>query len=375
VSLYLGLMSGTSTDAVDAALLDLDAEPPALVAARSHPLPAELRDALLEVAGGAGDHLDRVSALDVRVGEVFAEAALALIREAGLRPGDVAAIGSHGQTVRHRPHQPVPRSVQIGDPNVIAERTGVTTVADFRRRDIAAGGEGAPLAPAFHAAVFRDPARHRTVVNIGGIANLTALPPPGAAVRGFDTGPGNALLDAWAARHLGQRFDADAAWAATGRVHPELLRVLRADDYFSAPPPKSTGREYFDLPWLERALERITPPPPSPQDVQRTLCALTAGTVSDAIEEHAPATEEVFVCGGGSRNPLLMEGLRERLGGRRVASTAELGIDPGWVEAAAFAWLARRRLEGHSGNLPEATGARRAVVLGGVYAGSVPAPE
>ncbi len=367
--LYIGLMSGTSMDAVDAALLDFEEAAFTLVATHREPIPADVRAALLEVAGGHGDHLDRVSELDALVGALFARAVEALLHAQGLSPTRVRAIGSHGQTVRHRPAGPTPTSVQIGDPNAIAERTGITTVADFRRRDMAAGGQGAPLAPAFHRAAFHDPRSDRVVLNIGGIANVTVLSSdPEAPVKGFDTGPGNVLLDAWASEHLHTTMDADGRWAAGGRTHEGLLAAMLRDPYFATAPPKSTGRERFNLRWLREVLDAHVPAV-LPRDVQRTLCALTELSVAQAIERHAPATREVLVCGGGAHNPVLMEGLAAQMRGRRVISTAAAGLDPAWVEAAAFAWLAHRTLSGLPGNLPDVTGARHEVVLGGIYPG------
>lgn len=371
MALYMGLMSGTSMDAIDVALVDLDATEVTIVAARNHPMPLDVRSELLELAGGRGDDLERVSRLDVVLGRLFADAALRLLGEGEVNAEAVRAIGSHGQTIRHLPTGTTPRTVQIGDPNVIAERTGITTVADFRRRDLAAGGQGAPLVPAFHRAVLHRSGVGRVVVNIGGIANITVLPPDRAApVTGFDTGPGNVLLDAWAAQHLDAPMDVDARWAAGGREDGPLLAALLREPYFGAAPPKSSGREHFNLAWLQGGLDALERQP-APRDVERTLCALTVTTIAEAVERHAPAATEVLVCGGGARNPVLMEGLAARLAGRRVASTASAGLDPDWVEAAAFAWLAREALEGRPGNLPEVTGAHHPVVLGGIYRGQV----
>ncbi|RMD78325.1 MAG: anhydro-N-acetylmuramic acid kinase [Gammaproteobacteria bacterium] len=354
-------------DAVDAALARFPAEGRVeLVAARAHPLPEALRAELRALAGGTEGELERLARADRALGELLAEAALALLAEAGVGPAAVAAIGSHGQTVRHLPGV---ASVQIGDPARVAERTGITVVADFRRRDLAAGGQGAPLAPAFHAAVLRRPGRERAVLNLGGIANLTVLPAdPRAPVLGFDTGPANTLLDAWARRHLGRPYDAGGRWAAGGRVHPGLLERLLADPYFAAPPPKSTGPEHFGLGWLEEALAR-TPGAAglAPRDVQATLCELTAATVAQAVEAHAPKAEELLLCGGGVANAELLRRLAERLPGRRVLPTDAAGVPARWMEALLFAWLARQTLAGRPGNLPSVTGARRAVVLGAVH--------
>lgn len=364
MALYIGLISGTSVDAVDAALLDPEREPMAVVATRSHPIPDALRDRLIAFIREPGTALEAWR-LDAEIGEVFARAALELLRETGVRPSGVRAIGSHGQTVFHEPRGTPAFTAQLGDPNVIAERTGISTVADFRRRDMSAGGEGAPLAPAFHHAAFGHREHVRAVVNVGGIANLTVLEPgEPAPVLGFDTGPGNTLMDGWAERHLGARYDADGAWAASGAVSADLLDRLRDDDYLRAAPPKSTGREHFHMAWLEA---RLGDRRPSAPDVQRTLCELTAITIAEGVVAHAPGAQGVYVCGGGARNSLLMARLADRLAPCPVATTAELGVHPDWVEAAAFAWLAHRTLHGLAGNAPGVTGARRAVVLGGIY--------
>lgn len=365
MELFIGLISGTSMDAVDAALLDIGEETFSLAATRAHPMPRAMHDDLTRLIRDPNPDASFVWQLDRRVGELFAEAALALIDDVGTSPAEIRAIGSHGQTVAHHPRAPHPHTVQIGDPNVIAERTRIATVADFRRRDLAAGGEGAPLACAFHRAAMSLPDRHRAVVNIGGIANITVLPAEGE-VTGFDSGPGNTLMDGWAGRHLGVGMDRDGAWARAGRVDEGLLGRLCADPYFEKAPPKSTGREYFNPNWLEGHLhaERRALPP---EDVQSTLCALSAATIARGIEEFAGPGAEVLVCGGGAHNRALMEALRRRLPAREIETTAATGIGPDWVEAAAFAWLARQTLAGMPGNLPAVTGARRPVVLGAIH--------
>ena len=366
-SRYIGLISGTSMDAIDAVLADLRCMPPELVATHVHPFADSVREDLNAVVAGPCDDPHLVWRLDRQLGELFAEAARALLRETGTSADEIRAIGSHGQTVAHFPTEAWPYTVQLGDPSVIAERTGITTVADFRRRDMAAGGQGAPLAPAFHRAALTSHEIPRAVVNIGGIANITALPPDQRGeVIGFDSGPGNTLMDLWAGEHLGTRIDTDGRWAAGGRLEPTLLSSLEADPYFAAPPPKSTGREYFHLGWLREHLEHLEPAPRA-RDVQRALCELTANTIARAIEAHANDSREVFVCGGGTHNATLMAALSEKLRPRPVRSTAELGLDPDWVEAIAFAWLAHQALEGKPGNLPSVTGARHAVVLGAIY--------
>jgi anhydro-N-acetylmuramic acid kinase len=285
----------------------------------------------------------------------------------GLRAGEIRALGSHGQTVRHHPAGAYPFTSQLGNPAVIAELTRITTVADFRARDVAAGGQGAPLAPGFHAAQFRSPAVDRVILNLGGIANITYLPSAGAQpVIGFDTGPGNTLIDQWTYRHRQQRFDRDGAWAATGRVSGALLERLLADPYFAMAPPKSTGREHFHLDWLQghlAALGQVL----AAQDVQATLLELTARSVARALTGFVPGVRELYVCGGGSHNRALMAALSERLPEMTLHTTEELGIHPDWVEAVAFAWLAHQTLEGLPGNLPSVTGARRPVILGAIY--------
>lgn len=365
---FIGLMSGTSMDAADAALVDFSAGKSKLIATHRTPLTAELRAALLALCVPGPNEIERMAELDARLGELFAEAALALLKKSGVSATDVQAIGSHGQTVRHQPTGPYPFSLQIGNPALIAERTGITTIADFRRADIAAGGQGAPLVPAFHNAVFRSSEHDRVVVNIGGIANITVLPKDAKQpVTGFDTGPGNVLLDAWAERHLGKHMDEDGRFAATGKMHEELLAGLLSDSYFALVPPKSTGREHFNIAWLDAALQAHADI--SSQDVQATLGELTAASIAVAIQEHAPTTKEVLICGGGAHNVHLMQRLRVCLSQCSVESIEKYDISPDWVEAMAFAWLAKQTLEGKAGNLPSVTGAKHAVVLGGVYSG------
>lgn len=363
---YLGLMSGTSLDGIDAALVDLSTMPPRVLNARTHPYDTDLRSQLTQLAQGSATHeVELLGRLDTRLGELFAEAALNLLDAAGMTAREIRAIGSHGQTIRHRPDGPHPFTLQIGDPNIIAARTGITTVADFRRRDLALGGQGAPLVPAFHAACFRSADQERAVLNLGGMANLTLLPADTREpVRGFDTGPGNVLMDAWIGMQLGKSHDPQGAWGAGGRILPALLERLLRDDYFDLAPPKSTGRELFHLGWLQRELSDGDY---AAADVQATLCELTATTVARALQRWAPHTQRLLVCGGGTHNTALMDRLREHLPALSVESTASEGLDPDWIEAAAFAWLARETLAGRPGNLPEVTGARMAATLGGVY--------
>ena len=364
-SLYLGLISGTSADGIDAALVRFE---PRLevIGASTTPYPEALRARILALASTrAAIDLDDYGALDVAIGICFADAALALLRDKRVDPADVAAIGSHGQTIRHRPGGAYPFTLQVGDPSVIAERTRITTVADFRRADVAAGGQGAPLLPALHAALFVARDRTRVILNLGGIANITVLT-PGRDVLGFDTGPANCLLDAWALRRLGKPRDENGAWAKSGRVDRDLLSALSSDAYFAAPAPKSTGREYFNLDWLDANLRANI----DPKDVQATLLALSAASIAQAIRAAAPDVREVFACGGGAHNTALMDALRAELAPAAVQDTFALGLDPDYVEAAGFAWLARARLAGAPGNLPAVTGARGPRQLGAIY----PAP-
>lgn len=368
--LYLGLISGTSADGIDAALVRFGSDRAdarcELLLGRTQPWDAATRARLVALGqGGDCTSLDDIGQLDVQVAHAFADAAQALLAEAGVEPTALRAIGSHGQTVRHRPEARWPFTWQLGDGNVIAERTGVTTVADFRRRDVAAGGHGAPLLPALHAALLRAPDESRAVLNLGGIANLTLLPRTGA-VRGFDTGPANALLDAWCARHTGADFDADGAFAASGRIDAALLAALLREPWFTLPPPKSTGREQFHLAWLEAASGTGAR---APQDVQATLLELTAASVADALRATQPDTARLLVCGGGVHNPVLLARIAAHLPDVVVQSTAACGVDPDFIEAMGFAWLARETLAGRPGNLATVTGARGARVLGAIHPG------
>ncbi|MBR0344173.1 MAG: anhydro-N-acetylmuramic acid kinase [Rudaea sp.] len=370
-SLYLGLISGTSADGIDVALASF-ARRPKLLASLTFPYPEKLRLRILALAQGDGRiSLDEFGGLDVEIARTFAAAALKLLRREGIEPDQIRALGSHGQTVRHRPLGEAPYTMQLGDPNVIAELTRVTTVADFRRRDLAAGGHGAPLAPAFHAAMLAKdkstPTKgSRVVLNLGGIANITILSGDGKKpLRGFDTGPASCLLDAWVAKHLDLPYDKNGAFAASGRVDETLLKRLLSDPYFAEPPPKSTGREVFHLTWLAEHLRGLAI---APKNVQATLVALSALTIADAIRTHARDVREVWVCGGGVHNPVLMAAIGDALAPIPVASVAEIGIDPDFVEAMTFAWLARERLENRAApNVHTVTGARGPRVLGGIY--------
>lgn len=360
---YIGVMSGTSLDGVDVVLAAIDDNTVAHQASYCHPMPLALKQAILDVCQGQAVTLSTLGQLDTRLGKLFAEAVLMLLKQTELDPSDIMAIGCHGQTVWHEPGGVAPCTMQIGDNNQIAALTGITTVGDFRRRDMALGGQGAPLVPGFHYALLMHSDERRVVLNIGGIANISLLAPENP-VRGYDTGPGNMLLDAWVWRRLGQPYDKDAQWAVTGQVNVALLRRMLADPYFSLPAPKSTGREYFNLGWLEKQLAGYGPI--APQDVQATLAELTAVSIADQVLLIG-GCERVLVCGGGARNPLLMARLSALLSGTEVNTTDECGVSGDDMEALAFAWLAARTLSGLPGNLPSVTGARKETVLGAIF--------
>jgi len=363
-TLYIGLMSGTSVDGVDGVLVRLDAaQPPHVLASASLPMPENLRRELLALNVSGDDELARAALAANALARLYADAVATLLREAGVQASDVKAIGAHGQTVRHRPDSGY--TVQLNAPALLAELSGIDVIADFRSRDVAAGGQGAPLVPPFHAAIFG--AQHgRAVLNLGGIANVTLLS-PGQPVRGFDTGPANVFLDGWCQRHLGEPYDADGRWAATGQVLAPLLEQLIASEpWFALPPPKSTGRDLFNMQWLDDRLRAFDGPTPAPQDVQATLQRLTARTVANAIDAAAAATQEVFVCGGGARNAGLMRELAYCLQ-RPVQPTDALGVPAQQVEALAFAWLAQAFVERRPAGLPAVTGARGARILGALY--------
>jgi anhydro-N-acetylmuramic acid kinase len=359
-------------DGVEAVLLDIDSTGFKVAAALHLDYPPALGQRLrAAVAHPAGCDLDELGALDAAIGEVFADAAQQLLRAARVSGGALRAIGSHGQTVLHRPRAALPYTLQIGDANRIAERLGIDVVADFRRRDMAAGGEGAPLLPAFHAAAFSAPGETRVVANIGGIANITVLGSTGE-VSGFDTGPGNCLMDLWATEQLGTPFDDDGRYAASAPIHAGLLQRLLAEPYLALPAPKSTGRELFHRQWLQQRLAGLDL---APAVVQSTLCELTATSIAAGILHIAAARPaEVLVCGGGACNGELMRRLGSRLPGARVASTAQHGVAPQQVEAAGFAWLAHAYLAGAAGNFTAVTGARGPRVLGALYRGVVTNP-
>jgi anhydro-N-acetylmuramic acid kinase len=366
VPLFLGLISGTSMDGIDAALAEVSGAGCRVLRASSTPYDVAVRAELFALINMADRFpLDRVGRLDTTLGRAFAAATLQLLDAAKIAPGSISAVGSHGQTIRHQPEGDTPFTWQIADPNIIAERTGITTVADFRRRDVAAGGEGAPLMPAFHRAVLASDHEPRAVLNLGGIANLTWLGTDGNTF-GLDTGPASCLMDGWIERQQGRKFDEDGEWAASGRVNAELLQRLLAEPYFKRKPPKSTGRELFNLAWLDTHLGAFANL--APQDVQATLCELSAATIVAGLHQGGmPA--RLLVCGGGAHNAHLLRRLAALVPSVPVEPTSAHGIDVDFVEAAGFAWLAYRTLSGLPGNLPSVTGAGHPAVLGAIYPG------
>lgn len=366
---FIGLMSGTSMDGVDGVLADLSGPLPHTLAKAHIPFDAALREALFALQATGVDEIEREAQAAHGLAGCYAQCCAALLAEAGLGPKDIQAIGVHGQTIRHRPELGFTR--QTNNPSELAELTGIDVVADFRSRDVAAGGQGAPLAPIFHAAVFGKPGHTRVLCNIGGISNVTVIHGD-ARVGGFDCGPGNVLLDDWAQRHLGTPYDDGGMFAAQGKIHRQLLASLLKEPYFSKPPPKSTGRDLFNPAWLESHLQAFRELDPA--DVQATLVALTAGVIAADIARHANDCEAVYVCGGGARNPVLMAALCDALmaagiPANHAETTEALGIAPQDVEALAFAWLAQRFVKRLPGNIPSATGAVGERILGALYPG------
>ena len=364
--LFIGLMSGTSLDSIDAVAVEVKNNDCTLIAHHSSELPPDVRQQILQLTLPGGNEIDQMGQLDLTLGRLFAKATNGLLSTSGLSRESITAIGSHGQTIRHRPEHNF--TLQIGDPNTIAELTGITTIADFRRRDMAAGGQGAPLVPAFHNTLFRSTENPRLIANIGGMSNVTLLPANASeTVMGYDTGPGNVLLDSWIKERRGLAYDKNGEWAKSGTVHQPLLETLLKLPFFQQTPPKSTGREQFNLDWLKQQLSAVSEEIPE-ADVQATLLEYTARTLSDAIKQHQDGVKlEVFVCGGGAHNKFLLQRLHELMHPVNVTTTSALGVDPDWVEAIAFAWLASRTLDGLSGNLSAVTGAKGERILGGIY--------
>lgn len=366
MTMYIGLMSGTSLDAIDASIVDITEHQVSIKHSIDYPIPRELKQQLLTLIDNkGGDNIELLGEVDAKMGELFAQAVNQLITESAYSADDISAIGSHGQTIRHRPDSKTPFTLQIGDASRISELTGITTITDFRRRDIAAGGQGAPLVPAFHRAVFASNNENRCIVNIGGMANISYLPKdPQEQTAGFDTGPGNVLLDSWCYTHTNENYDKSGKWAKSGSLSKALFSEMLSDSYFSQAIPKSTGREYFNLDWIHRYLNNRSI---NTEDVQHTLTELTAKTIIDAIDLYFPDTQQIIICGGGAYNDYLNERLTELSGNRVIQNTSEYGIEPNWVEAAAFAWLAHCCVNKIPANEPLVTGAHSRVVLGAIY--------
>lgn len=366
-NLYIGLMSGTSIDAIDAALVNFDDHHVDIKATYSHEIPQAVRDELHSLTTPGDNELDRLGELDTLLGRLYSEAVNTLLSKANIDRNLIKGIGCHGQTIRHRPNAKYPFTLQIGDPNIVAELTGITTVSDFRRRDMANGGQGAPLAPAFHQWLLQDEQQDCFVVNIGGIANLTYLSSDGTCI-GFDTGPGNTLMDQWIKNNLNKNYDDDGKWAKSGKVNQDLLSSMLRNNYFTSSAPKSTGREYFNLQWLESYTKNFKL---NAEDIQATLLELTTVSICDEIKKLRQGSSKVFVCGGGAYNKYLLERiefhLSEQSAELSIETSASFGIEPEWLEAVCFAWFAKQTLEGNKLDFQTITGANKAAVYGGIY--------
>ena len=353
-------MSGTSLDGIDAVLVSFNQNNPALISRFYLPYDDALKLSVLELHKPTHNELHQTQLIGNQLAQQYALAVNSLLKQAGYSPEQIWAVGCHGQTIRHCPEHGY--TLQIGNAALLAELTGITVVSDFRSRDIAAGGQGAPLVPAFHDKILRAPDIHRVIVNIGGISNLTNLA-PGIATSGFDCGPGNLLMDAWCMQHLGKSFDANGAWAATGKVLPALLAQMLNEPFFALPPPKSSGRDLFNMDWLYSKLQGDE----SSEDVQATLLELTCRTIADAIKKQCNGAREIYLCGGGSHNQTLCTRLAALLPDSSVQTTNAIGVNSDFLEAIAFAWLAQQNLMGHPANLPLVTGAKHPCILGAVY--------
>ena len=366
---YLGIMSGTSLDGVDIALTNIQSNQTKLIAADFTPMPANLREKVTALIQSGETTLQALGELDHQFGLLYADCVNAFLRKHQLKPEQIEAIGCHGQTVWHSPKGQFPFTMQIGDMNLLAAKTGITVVGDLRRKDMSFGGQGAPLVPAFHQAVFFDPNWATVVLNICGISNVSLLIPEQPVI-GFDTGTGNTLLDQWIEKHQGKAYDKNGEWAASGQVNPDLLAALLDEDFFQLPPPKSTGRELFNLAWLENKIQKIAGKTTAllPQDVQATLAEFTVQSIVLALNNIQTALPcRLLVCGGGAKNQAIMNGLKQALPSWRIQLTTELDLDIDYVEAAAFAWLAYRRMHNLPANLPSVTGATSAVSLGAIF--------
>ncbi|WP_076590095.1 anhydro-N-acetylmuramic acid kinase [Vibrio ostreicida] len=363
--LYIGIMSGTSLDGIDTALVEIEGTNIRLIAALELPIPTNLKQRILNISLGQPTSIMEIGKIDHELGLLYAEASLALLKQSHYRKEQITAIGNHGQTVFHQPNSDTPFSIQLGDANIIATQTGIKTIADFRRQDIALGGQGAPLVPAFHQSIFPSDASSTLVLNIGGIANISVLA-PNKEVIGYDTGPGNMLMDAWCKKHKALPYDRDAHFALEGTVNQALLQELLLEPYLKAHPPKSTGRELFNLPWLENILSHHGLIPV--EDVQCTLCEFTAVTISREVRQYSfGSNPRLLVCGGGVKNPMLLSRMQELLENWEVVPTDNYGVDSQYMEAMAFAWLAYCRIHNLPSNLPKVTGASRSVSLGVLY--------
>ncbi|MDD5385536.1 MAG: anhydro-N-acetylmuramic acid kinase [Gallionella sp.] len=358
--LYVGLMSGTSLDGIDAVLVDLGEAQPKLLAKHYAPFDDALRNDLLALHQPGHNELHQTQLASNQLARLYAAAVNALLNTANSSNTKIKAIGCHGQTIRHRPEHGY--TLQIGNAALLAELTGITVVNDFRSRDIAAGGQGAPLVPAFHDKVLRHSDSHRVIVNIGGISNLTNLP-PNATTSGFDCGPGNLLMDAWCMQHLGKPYDNNGTWAASGKVLPALLERMLDEPFFALPPPKSSGRDLFDMAWLRGKLQGGE----LAEDVQATLLELTCRTISQAIRQYCAGATEIYLCGGGAHNQTLHRRLAALLPGSGIQTTDVLGVDGDYLEAIAFAWLAQQTLHEKPASLPLVTGANHPCILGAIY--------
>jgi anhydro-N-acetylmuramic acid kinase len=368
--LYVGLMSGTSLDGVDVAIVDFADFPPVLRHSSTTPYSVSIRNRLIELCRTQTTSLDKLYSLDAELGEIYAGVVNAALAKAGVAANEITAIGCHGQTIRHSPDSAMPYTAQIGDPNRLAVLTGISTVADFRRKDIALGGQAAPLAPAFHRFLFRSSEEDRAVINIGGIANISYLPADhDRSILGFDTGPGNTLLDYWTEQNRNASYDEGGIWARSGTVNADLLgRMINSEPYFRQTAPKSTGTEYFNPSWLATFLDETTKDSLTPADIQATLVELTVTTIAGALQALPSKVRNCYLCGGGARNQFLVERLALALPDCAVITTAALGLDPDFVEASAFAWLARERINLRVGSVPTVTRAQKASILGGIYA-------
>lgn len=367
---YIGLMSGTSADSIDAVVVSMINNKLTLRYSYSHAIPDIIQENIWQMNSSGCDEIKSMLELDYQLGNLFADAVNNLLIKSSVNKNTIKAIGSHGQTLRHYPDSKFPSTLQIGDANLIVEKNGITTVCDFRRADIAAGGQGAPLVSAFHQFQFQHNKTNRVILNIGGIANITYLPAGQEnSVIGFDTGPGNGLMDEWIQKHQSLTYDENGEWAKSGHIDDSLLKIFLEHSYFHEPYPKSTGRDIFNLAWIESILARYQAGKKlSNEDVQITLCALTTHSIFNSIQK-LDKVDEVYICGGGIHNSTLIRLLTELLFTKNIPcqSTEELGLSPDWIEACAFAWLARQRLNNQPGNCPSVTGARHPCILGAVY--------